>query len=184
MKTTLKEDIKNFKRLIGEATDSSNSGSYEQPLNFNMDRPTTICPNTGQPLVGTEVLPNAPSIDVVDVTSGIMHQMPDGTMMPGATHGSPSMIPMNEPTSYEGNMNTTTNPNFDDMPYLSSHPSGWSFEGDEEDFLQSQGIQRPMGPEMEEEDEQAMSDAFDALDDDTDVFQELQMFNEARNFGW
>lgn len=164
MKTTLKEDIKNFKRLIGEATDSSNSGSYEQPLNFNMGRPTTICPNTGQPLVGTEVLPNAPSIDIVDVTTGV--------------------VPMNEPTSYEGNMNTTTNPNFDDMPYLSSHPSGWSFEGDEEDFLQSQGIQRPMGPEMEEEDEQAMSDAFDALDDDTDVFQELQMFNEARNFGW
>ncbi len=164
MKTTLKEEIKNFKRLLGEATDSSSSGSYEQALGFDMPRQTTICPTTGQPLVGTEVSPNAPSIDVVDVTTGV--------------------VPMDEPTSYEGNMNTTVNPNFDDMPYLSSHPSSWSFEGDEEGFLQSQGIERPMGPEMEEEDEQAMSDAFEALDDDTDVFQELQMFNEARNFGW
>lgn len=164
MKTTLKEEIKNFKRLLGEATDSSSSGSYEQALGFDMPRQTTTCPTTGQPLVGTEVSPNAPSIDVVDVTTGV--------------------VPMNEPTSYEGNMDTTVNPNFDDMPYLSSHPSGWSFEGDEEGFLQSQGIERPMGPEMEEEDEQAMSDAFDALDDDTDVFQELQMFNETRNFGW
>ena len=164
MKTTLKEEIKNFKRLLGEATDSSSSGSYEQALGFDMPRQTTTCPTTGQSLVGTEVSPNAPSIDVVDVTTGV--------------------VPMNEPTSYEGNMDTTVNPNFDDMPYLSSHPSGWSFEGDEEGFLQSQGIERPMGPEMEEEDEQAMSDAFDALDDDTDVFQELQMFNETRNFGW
>ena len=29
-----------------------------------------------------------------------------------------------------------------------------------------------------------MSIAFDELDDETDVFQELQMFTETRNLGW
>ena len=48
MKTTLKEEIKNFKRLLGEATDSSSSGSYEQALGFDMPRQTTICPTTGR----------------------------------------------------------------------------------------------------------------------------------------
>ncbi len=170
MKLNLKEEILNFKRLIGEATDTSSSGAYEQPLGFNQSKHVCTpvcakpCPHSGKNLVGSEMGIQAPTVDVVDVTQGV--------------------VPMDEPTSYEGNMNTTVNPNFDDMPYLSSHPSSWSFEGDEEGFLQSQGIERPMGPEMEEEDEQAMSDAFEALDDDTDVFQELQMFNEARNFGW
>ena len=120
MKSTILEEIKDFKRVLGEATTSSNSGSYEQPLSFNMDRPTTICPNTGQPLVGTEVSPNAPTIDVVDITHGV--------------------TPMDGPSSYEGNTNTLQQPAFDDMPYLSSHPSGWSFEGDEEALLQTQGI--------------------------------------------
>jgi len=169
MKPTIIEEIRNFKRMIGEATDSSNSGSYEQPLSFDMNRPTTICPNTGQQLVGTEVSPNAPVIGVVDVTKGV--------------------VPMNQPTSYDGNINSTTQPAFDDMPYLSSHPSGWSYEGDEESMLQSQGIQRPVGPSMgmvdnDEDDEEAMSLAFDELDDDTDVFQELKMFSETRLLGW
>ena len=114
MKTTIQEEIKNFKRLIGEATDTSSSGSYEQPLGFNQERPTTICPTSGKPLVGTEMTMSAPEVDVVDVTSGV--------------------VPMDEPTSYEGNMDTVSQPAFDDMPYLSSHPSGWSFEGDEEEL--------------------------------------------------
>jgi len=56
-------------------------------------------------------------------------------------------------------------------------------------MLQSQGIQRPVGPSMgmvdnDEDDEEAMSLAFDELDDDTDVFQELKMFSETRLLGW
>ena len=129
-----------------------------------MDRPTTICPNTGQPLVGTEVSPNAPNVNVVDITQGV--------------------TPMDGPSSYEGNMDTSQQPAFDDMPYLSSHPSGWSFEGDEEELLQAQGIERPMGPNGDGVDEEQMSIAFDELDDDTDIFQELQMFTETRNLGW
>jgi|TARA_R110001592_G_scaffold44569_1_gene143198 hypothetical protein len=165
MKSTITEEIRNFKRMIGEATDSSNSGSYEQPLSFDMDRPTTTCPNTGQQLVGTEVSPNAPVISVVDVTKGV--------------------VPMNQPTSYDGNTNSSTQPGFDDMPYLSSHPSGWTFDGDEESMLQSHGIQRPVDSSMVgDEDEEAMSLAFDELDDDTDVFQELKMFSETRLLGW
>ena len=143
MKPTLKEEIQNFKRLVGEATDTSSSGAYEQPLGFNQSRPTTICPQTGQPLVGSEVAPQAPSIDVVDVTQAVM--------------------PMNEPTSYEGNMGTTIS-DFDDMPFLSSHPSGWSYKGDEEELLQTHGLERPVSPDMEEyedEDEKQMSIAFD-----------------------
>ena len=81
MKPTLKEEIHNFKRLVGEATDTSSSGAYEQPLGFKDQRPTTICPQTGQPLVGSEVAPQAPSVDIVDVTQ--------------------TVIPMDEPTSYE-----------------------------------------------------------------------------------
>ena len=178
MKDTIREEILNFRRLIGEATDTSNSGSYEQPMGFDMDRPTTICPNTGQPLVGTEVRPNAPTVNVVDIT-------------------------MNQPTSYEGNMNTNQ-PAFEDMPYLSTHPSGWSFDGDEEDFLSKQGIQRPtvskdeeiMGSNFDEmdngyvdEDEEIMSANFDEMDDDDDddddVFNTLDMFTETKKgLGW
>ena len=165
MKTTIQEEIKNFKRLIGEATDTSSSGSYEQPLGFNQERPTTICPTTGKRLVGTEMTMSAPEVDVVDVTSGV--------------------VPMDEPTSYEGNMDTTSQPAFDDMPYLSSHPSGWSFEGDEEELLQSQGIQRPMAQTQNVDDEEEMSKAFDVLDDDTDIFNTLQMFTETKKgLGW
>ena len=108
---------------------------------------------------------SAPEVDVVDVTSGV--------------------VPMDEPTSYEGNMNTTSQPAFDDMPYLSSHPSGWSFEGDEEELLQSQGIQRPMAQTQNVDDEEEMSKAFDVLDDDTDIFNTLQMFTETKKgLGW
>ena len=95
---------------------------------------------------------------------------------------------MNEPTSYEGNTNTVQ-PGFDDMPYLSSHPSDWSFEGDEDEFLQTQGWERPVGPdtvEVDIDDEESMSMAFDDMDDDEDnVFDTLQMFTETKNgIGW
>lgn len=210
MEQTLKEEILNFRRLIGEATDTSSSGSYEQPMGFDMPRPTAVCPTTGKPLMGTEVNPSAPTIDVVDVTKSVMHQMPDGTMMPGATHGEqqggPSMMPMNEPTSYEGNMNKTQ-PAFDDLPFLSSHPSDWTYDGDEEEFLSQHGIERPQNPnqgnteeeimslnfdEMDDgymdEDEEMMSDNFDEMDDDDDedeVFETLSMFTETKKgLGW
>ncbi len=167
MKSKLKEEIQNFKRLIGEATDTSSSGSYEQPLGFNQQRPTTPCPTSGKPLVGSEMGIEAPTVDVVDVTKGV--------------------VPMDEPTSYEGNMNTAVS-DFDNMPYLSSHPSGWSYEGDEEELLKRHGLERPQNPNMgseETEDEINMSIAFDQLDDDTDVFQELKMFTETKNgLGW
>ena len=167
MKLNLKEEIQNFKRLIGEATDTSSSGAYEQPLGFNQQRPTSPCPTTGKPLVGTEIGTQAPSVDVVDVTQAV--------------------IPMDEPTSYEGNMNTTIS-DFDNMPYLSSHPSGWKYEGDEEELLNRHGIERPTNPNPdtdETEDEKNMSIAFDQMDDGTDVFQELKMFTETKNgYGW
>ena len=188
MKTTIREEINNFKRLIGEATDTSSSGAYEQPLGFNQSQTPSPCAQKRQPLVGSEIGTNAPSIDVVDVTQGV--------------------VPMNEPTSYEGNMNTTQ-PGFDDMPFLSSHPSGWSFQGDEEEFLKSHGWDRPEGPtnmndesamsvafdelddegevglDSDMEDEEEMSAAFEMLDDDTDVFNTLNMFTETKNgLGW
>ena len=165
MKPTLKEEIQNFKRLVGEATDTSSSGAYEQPLGFNQSRPTTICPQSGQPIVGSEVAPQAPSIDVVDVTQAV--------------------IPMDEPTSYEGNMNATTQPGFDEMPFLSSHPSGWTYQGDEEELLQRHGLERPTAPDTDVDDEEEMSIAFDEMDDGTDVFQELKMMSETTNgLGW
>jgi len=166
MKTTLKEEVSNFKRLIGEATDTSSSGAYEQPLGWNQTKPTSPCAGGVSSLVGSEIGTQSPQVDVVDVTQAV--------------------IPMDEPTSYEGNMNTTTQPAFDDMPFLSSHPSDWSFEGDEDEFLQSHGWERPSGPTTPE-DEEAMSIAFDELelDDDTDVFNTLQMFTETKNgLGW
>tara|TARA_R110002020_G_scaffold455_1_gene2307 strand:+ start:1320 stop:1913 length:594 start_codon:yes stop_codon:yes gene_type:complete len=196
MKETLKEEILNFKRLIGEATDTSSSGSYEQPMGFDKPRATTICPTTGKQLTGTEINPSAPSVDVVDVTKAV--------------------IPMNQSTSYEGNMNTTQ-PGFDDLPFLSSHPSDWSFEGDEEEFLARNNFERPENPEInsysqdnfydgddeeqvmsmnfdemddgyEDEDEEMMGMNFDEMDDDDkddDVFQTLSMFTETKNgLGW
>ena len=81
-------------------------------------------------------------------------------------------------------MGTMSQPGFDDMPFLSSHPSDWSFEGDEEELLQRHGLERPTAPEtdMYDDDEEQMSIAFDALDDDTDVFEELRMMS--RNYKW
>ena len=179
MKRTLKEEIEDFKRLIGEATSTASSGAYEQPLGYNQSKHIckpacpTPCPHSGQNLVGSEVGTDAPNIDVVDVTKAV--------------------IPMDEPTSYEGNMNTTQ-PGFDDMPYLSSHPSDWSFEGDEEEFLQNQGWERPQSTDTidvsldvdDDDDEEIMSVAFDEMDDDEDnVFNTLQMFTETKNgLGW
>jgi hypothetical protein len=173
MKLNLKEEILNFKRLIGEATDTSSSGAYEQPLGFNQSKHVCTpvcakpCPHSGKNLVGSEMGIQAPTVDVVDVTQGV--------------------VPMDEPTSYEGNMDTTLS-DFDNMPYLSSHPSAWKYEGDEEDLLNRHGIERPTNPNPdtdETEDEKNMSIAFDQMDDGTDVFQELKMFTETKNgYGW
>jgi hypothetical protein len=166
MKSNLKEEIQNFKRLIGEATDTSSSGSYEQPLGFQQ-KPTSPCSRGGQPLVGSEIGAQAPNVGVVDVTQAV--------------------IPMDEPTSYEGNLDTTVS-DFDNMPFLSSHPSAWSYKGDEEDLLKRHGMERPTNPNSdteETEEERNMSIAFDQLDDGTDVFQELKMFTETANgHGW
>ena len=165
MKRTISEEIQEFKRLIGEATSTANSGAYEQPLGFNQSQPITTCPQTGQPLVGSEMGTNAPTVDMVDISTPSL--------------GSPTGIPT-----------PTGQPGFDDMPYLSSHPSEWSFEGDEDEFLTTQGWERPTGPDNIEissdgGEEDAMSVAFDEMDDDEDVFDTLQMFTETKNgLGW
>mgnify|MGYP003630955923 CR=1 FL=1 len=168
MKTTLIEEVNNFKRLIGEATDTSSSGAYEQPLGWNQSKPTSPCSGGVSPLVGSEVGAQAPQVGVVDITSQINQQ----------------------PTTQVSNQ-----PSFDDMPFLSSHPSDWSFDGDEDEFLQNHGWERPSGPTTPD-DEEAMSVAFDELghdsaddelelDDDTNVFNTLQMFTETKNgLGW
>ena len=168
MKTTLKEELYNFKRLVGEATTTASSGAYVQPLGFNQSQPTTICPQTGQPLVGTEIGTNAPNVDVVDVTQR-------GVLTPPVPTNSTDYA---EPVS-----------DFDSMPFLSSHPSDWSFDGDEEELLRTHGLERPVNPnndmEYDSEDEEQMSIAFDEMDDGTDVFQELKMFTETTNgLGW
>ena len=180
MKLNLREEIKNFKRLLGEATTTASSGAYEQPLGYNQTKPTSPCPGSVAPLVGSEIGTQAPTVDIVDIT----------------TQGSPIQAPPVTPTN---------SPAFDDMPYLSSHPSNWSFEGDEEEFLQTHGITRPTAPtasdeeamsvafdELDDEeeigldtDEEDMSVAFDTLDDNTDVFNTLKMFTETKNgLGW
>ena len=169
MKRTITEEIEEFKRLIGEATSTASSGAYEQPLGFNQPQPTTTCPQTGQPLVGSEMGMGAPRVAVVDITT----------------------TPPGNPTTQQSNQ-----PQFDDMPYLSSHPSDWSFEGDEDEFLSNHGWERPTGDEidmsaafdeLDDDDEDVMSAAFDELDDDEDedVFNSLQMFTETKNgLGW
>ena len=43
MKRTISEEIQEFKRLIGEATTTTSSGAYEQPLGFNQPQPTSPC---------------------------------------------------------------------------------------------------------------------------------------------
>ena len=167
MKRTITEEIEEFKRLIGEATSTASSGAYEQPLGFNQPQPTTTCPQTGQPLVGSEMGMGAPRVAVVDITT----------------------TPPGNPTTQQSQ--------FDDMPYLSSHPSDWSFEGDEDEFLSNHGWERPTGDEIDmsaafdelddDDDEDVMSAAFDELDDDEDedVFNSLQMFTETKNgLGW
>jgi hypothetical protein len=72
MKKTLKETIKEFKRLTTEATSTASSGAYEQPLGYtpkHVCTPACPTPCPGQPqLVGSEIAPDAPTVDVVDVT--------------------------------------------------------------------------------------------------------------------
>ena len=69
MKRTISEEIQEFKRLIGEATTTTSSGAYEQPLGFNQPQPTSPCAQKGQPLVGSEMGLNAPTVDTVDIST-------------------------------------------------------------------------------------------------------------------
>ena len=76
MKKTLTEEIKEFKRLVLEATTTSSSGSYEQPMPFSSEE-TQFCEACGQPmstcecegtrLVGTEISDEAPEVTVIEL---------------------------------------------------------------------------------------------------------------------
>tara|TARA_R110000751_G_scaffold26051_3_gene70057 strand:- start:261 stop:797 length:537 start_codon:yes stop_codon:yes gene_type:complete len=178
MKTTLKEELYNFKRLLGEATTTASSGAYVQPLGFDQVQPKSICQRTGQPLVGTEIGSSAPNVNVVDVTQR-------GVLTPPA------------PTEFDGGYTQPVS-DFDSMPFLSSHPSEWSFDGDEEELLRTHGLERPVNPNNDMEydvridnstydndEEEEMSAAFDEMDDGTDVFQQLKMMQETtKGLGW
>ena len=66
MKTTLNEEIQNFKRLTTEATTTASSGPYEVPMGFDVPNEEPVC--VGDTLTGSEVSMEAPEVDVVDIT--------------------------------------------------------------------------------------------------------------------
>ena len=57
----LKEQVKEIKRLMREATSSSNSGSYEAPL--PVDAPEGL-----ETIVSVEIMDGAPEVEEVDIT--------------------------------------------------------------------------------------------------------------------
>lgn len=59
----LQEQLKEIKRLMTEATSSSNAGSYEAPL--PVDAPEEL-----ETIVSVEIMDDAPEVDVVDITMG------------------------------------------------------------------------------------------------------------------
>ena len=77
MKKTLKEAITEFRRLTSEATTTSSSGSYEQPMPFSSEEETNFCEICGQPmsmceceggnLVGSEISDDAPEVTVIEL---------------------------------------------------------------------------------------------------------------------
>tara|TARA_R110002012_G_scaffold280555_2_gene469114 strand:+ start:8312 stop:8749 length:438 start_codon:yes stop_codon:yes gene_type:complete len=74
MKQTLKEAIREFKRLTTEATSTASSGAYEQPLGYKPAHVCSVgcpnpCPHSKQNLVGSEISYDAPAVDVVDITA-------------------------------------------------------------------------------------------------------------------
>jgi len=76
MKRTLKEEITEFKRLTTEATSTSSSGSYEQPMPFSSEetqfcdicgKPMSMCECEGSRLVGSEISDEAPEVTVIEL---------------------------------------------------------------------------------------------------------------------
>tara|TARA_R110000765_G_scaffold120001_1_gene215454 strand:+ start:41 stop:337 length:297 start_codon:yes stop_codon:yes gene_type:complete len=77
MKNTLKETITEFRRLTLEATTTSSSGSYEQPMPFSSEEEDQFCEICGQPssmcqcggsnLVGSEISDDAPEVTVIEL---------------------------------------------------------------------------------------------------------------------
>ena len=78
MKKTIKETITEFRRLTSEATSTSNSGSYEQPMSFSFEDDNQFCEICGQPmstceceggysLVGSEISDEAPEVEVISL---------------------------------------------------------------------------------------------------------------------
>ena len=66
MKQSLNETLQTFKRLTTEATTTASSGAYEVPMGFENEEPCGYQDDAG--LVGSEVMLDAPEIDIVDVT--------------------------------------------------------------------------------------------------------------------
>ena len=130
MKKTLKETIKEFKRLTTEATTTSSSGAYEQPLGYTPKHVCTAgcpnpCPQSAPKLVGSEISYDAPTVDVVDVTTTV-------------------------PTVDVVDTTTTAS-----IPTIDSTPEGWDEVAFDFDF--NQGEEESMGDyfdEVEVEDEE------------------------------
>ena len=61
----LDEQIQKFRKLaLLEATTTSSSGSYEQPLEFEVERPPE------EEFIGLAISVDAPQVDTVDITGG------------------------------------------------------------------------------------------------------------------
>ena len=61
----LDEQIQKFRKLaLLEATTTSSSGSYEQPLEFEVERPPE------EEFIGLAISADAPQVDTVDITGG------------------------------------------------------------------------------------------------------------------
>ena len=83
MKKTLKETIIEFKRLTTEATSTSSSGAYEQPLGYTPKHVCTSgcptpCSQSAPSLAGSEIADEAPTVDVVDITVDNTSSEPEG----------------------------------------------------------------------------------------------------------
>tara|TARA_R110000824_G_scaffold59358_1_gene159452 strand:+ start:1969 stop:2274 length:306 start_codon:yes stop_codon:yes gene_type:complete len=60
----LQEQVQKFRKLaLLEATTAASSGSYEAPLEFEMERPQ-------EDFIGLVVSDDAPKVDTVDITGG------------------------------------------------------------------------------------------------------------------
>jgi len=60
----LEEQIQKFRKLaLLEATTTASSGSYEQPLEFEVERPQ-------EDFIGLVISDDAPKVDTVDITGG------------------------------------------------------------------------------------------------------------------